>query len=59
MGSRIAAGDYDALIDDMPRQGWASYAVPTPDYYLPMIYALALRDPGEPLRFTHEGIQNG
>jgi hypothetical protein len=24
-----------------------------------MIYALALRDPGEPLRFTHEGFQNG
>lgn len=59
MGSRIADGDHDALIDAMPRQEWASRAVPTPDHYLPMIYSLALRDLGEPLRFTHEGFQNG
>jgi 4,5-DOPA dioxygenase extradiol len=59
MRSCLAAGDHDALIDAMPRKDWASLAVPTLDHYLPMIYALALREPGEPLRFTHEGFQNG
>jgi len=34
-------------------------AVPTNDHYLPMLYALALREEGETLAFTHEGIQNG
>jgi 4,5-DOPA dioxygenase extradiol len=34
-------------------------AIPTNDHYLPMLYALALADAGEPLTFTHEGIQNG
>lgn len=37
----------------------APLAVPTPDHYLPMIYAIALQEKGEPLSFTHEGFQNG
>jgi 4,5-DOPA dioxygenase extradiol len=36
----------------------AALAVPTLDHYLPMIYALRLQEEGEPLTFTHEGIQN-
>ena len=36
----------------------ASLAVPTPDHYLPMIYAIALREQNEPLSFTHEGFQH-
>jgi 4,5-DOPA dioxygenase extradiol len=36
----------------------APLAVPTLDHYLPMIYALALQEEGEPLTFAHEGMQN-
>jgi len=36
----------------------ASYAVPTLDHYLPMIYAIALQQKNEPLTFTYEGFQN-
>jgi 4,5-DOPA dioxygenase extradiol len=35
----------------------SSLAVPTLDHYLPMIYAVALREKNEPLAFTHEGFQ--
>jgi 4,5-DOPA dioxygenase extradiol len=45
---------------DFPGSGEASaLAAPTLDHYLPAIYALALQEKGEPLEFTHEGIQNG
>jgi 4,5-DOPA dioxygenase extradiol len=37
----------------------SSLAVPTLDHYLPMIYAVALREKNEPLAFTHEGFQYG
>jgi len=36
----------------------ASYAVPTLDHYLPMVYVISLQQKGEPLRFTYEGFQN-
>ena len=36
----------------------ASYAVPTLDHYLPMVYAIGLQQSGEPLTFTYEGFQN-
>jgi 4,5-DOPA dioxygenase extradiol len=36
----------------------ASYAVPTLDHYLPMIYLIALQQKDEPLTFTFEGFQN-
>jgi len=36
----------------------ASYAVPTLDHYLPMIYVIALQQENEPLTFTYEGFQN-
>jgi 4,5-DOPA dioxygenase extradiol len=37
----------------------AALAIPTNEHYLPMLYALALQTEGEPLTFTHEGLQNG
>jgi len=36
----------------------ASYAVPTLDHYLPMVYVIALQQKGEPITFTYEGFQN-
>jgi 4,5-DOPA dioxygenase extradiol len=37
----------------------ASYAVPTLDHYLPMIYAIAVQQKDEPVTFTYEGFQYG
>jgi 4,5-DOPA dioxygenase extradiol len=37
----------------------SSLAVPTLDHYLPMIYAIALREKNEPLTFIYEGFQYG
>jgi 4,5-DOPA dioxygenase extradiol len=60
MRSRIAAGKHSELMRYPFESGeQASRALPTLDHYLPMIYALALQDKGEDLRFTYEGFQNG
>ncbi|HEX2951045.1 MAG TPA: 4,5-DOPA dioxygenase extradiol [Armatimonadota bacterium] len=45
--------DYEALGED------AMLAVPTPDHYLPLLYILALRHTGEPIRFPVEGFDGG
>ena len=37
----------------------STLAVPALDHYLPMIYAVALREKNEPLSFVHEGFQYG
>ena len=37
----------------------AELAVPTPDHYLPMLYALALQEKSEPVTFIYEGFQHG
>jgi 4,5-DOPA dioxygenase extradiol len=59
---------FRARIDSRDLEALAAYdragpavrkAVPTNDHYLPMLYALVLAEKGEPLAFTHEGIQNG
>ena len=57
--SSLLKGHVEDLInfDNMGQS--ASYAVPTLDHYLPMIYAIALREGNEPLTFTYEGFQNG
>ena len=58
MRDRIAAGEHRELFT-WEGGGAASRAVPTLDHYLPMIYALALKEEGEKVRFTFEGFQNG
>jgi 4,5-DOPA dioxygenase extradiol len=37
----------------------ASYAVPTLDHYLPMIYTIGLQEEDDAFAFTYEGFQNG
>jgi 4,5-DOPA dioxygenase extradiol len=44
---------YEALGND------AVLAVPTPEHYLPLLYVLALREPGESVRFPVEGFDGG
>jgi 4,5-DOPA dioxygenase extradiol len=45
--------DYEALGRD------AMLSAPTPDHYLPLLYVLALRDPGDTVTFPVEGIDGG
>lgn len=53
----LLSGDDAALIDYRALPG-GDLAVPTLDHYLPMIYALGMKQPGETLEFVHEGFQN-
>lgn len=51
--------------DDAPLVGYESLgqdallAAPTPDHYLPLIYIIGLRRPGEPVTFPVEGFDGG
>ncbi len=55
----LVSGDHKSLINYLELGKEAAYAVPTQDHYLPMIYAIGLQRKGEPLKFIHEGFQNG
>jgi 4,5-DOPA dioxygenase extradiol len=45
--------DYEKLGRD------AMLAIPTPDHYLPLLYTLATRQPGEQVSFPVEGVDGG
>lgn len=55
----ILAGDPDAVIHWDRLGETARLAVPTPEHFLPLLYILALRDPGEPIRFFTEQVTLG
>ncbi len=57
--THLLKGDHNALLQYLDLGEEARFAVPTLDHYLPMIYALGLQQKDEPLRFIHEGFQNG
>jgi 4,5-DOPA dioxygenase extradiol len=52
----IAGRRHDALIDYPGRDAEARLAVPTPEHYLPLLYALALQDPGEPVEMFNTQV---
>jgi len=54
----LAGGDLEALVRYERLGTPARYAVPTADHYFPMLYAAALREKGDPLRFSCEIFQN-
>jgi 4,5-DOPA dioxygenase extradiol len=56
---RLAAGDFDPLVDYELLGGDAMLAAPTPDHYLPLIYVLAQHRDGEPIDFPVEGFDGG
>jgi 4,5-DOPA dioxygenase extradiol len=56
---RILAGDVAALADYRELGDVARLAVPTNDHYLPLLWAVALRQPEEPLSFPYEGMEMG
>ena len=37
----------------------AMLSVPTPDHYLPLLYVIATRQPGEIITFPVEGVDGG
>ena len=57
--SNLVNGNVKDLINFENMGPSAHYAVPTLDHYLPMVYAIALREENEPVTFTYEGFQNG
>lgn len=57
--SNLISENHTDLIHFTKMGTTASLAVPTLDHYLPMIYAIALREKNEPLAFAYEGFQYG
>jgi 4,5-DOPA dioxygenase extradiol len=55
----LVSGDHGPLIDYETMGRDAMLSVPTPDHYLPLLYAIALRTEGEDLSFPVEGIDGG
>jgi len=55
----LLAGDDGPLIayETMGRD--AAMSVPTPDHYLPLLYVIALRREGDPVRFPVQGVDGG
>jgi 4,5-DOPA dioxygenase extradiol len=52
----VAAGRHDALMD-YPADDEGRLAVPTPEHYLPLLYAIALQQPGERADFFNARVQ--
>jgi len=55
----LMSGNHEDLIHFPSMGRAATLAIPTLDHYLPMIYAIALREKNEPLAFIHEGFHYG
>ena len=56
VAEKLEARDLDALAGYESLGRIAQLAAPTNDHYLPLLYAAALQDEGEPLTYVHEGI---
>jgi 4,5-DOPA dioxygenase extradiol len=55
----MLAGDYKPLIEYEKLGEAAKLSVPTPEHYLPLLYVVATRQPGEAIRFPVEGVDGG
>ncbi|GAA5234465.1 4,5-DOPA dioxygenase extradiol [Verticiella sediminum] len=55
----LQAGDDDGLAHWERLDPQARFAVPTPEHYLPLLYAIGLRRPHEPVAFPTAGIEWG
>lgn len=52
--TKIQAGDHKALIDYHSLSKAAKLAVPTPDHYIPLLYALSLQEKKEGVEFFND-----
>ncbi len=55
----LTAGDNIALVEYESLGADALLAVPTPDHYLPLLYVIALRRPGDRVTFPVDGVDGG
>ena len=55
----IMARDHDPIIHYSRLGQIARQAVPTNEHYLPLLYALAVQDPGEPVSFFADIVTMG
>jgi len=55
----MLAAEYKPLIAYETLGPEASLSIPTPDHYLPLLYILATRQPGESITFPVEGVDGG
>jgi 4,5-DOPA dioxygenase extradiol len=55
----IVAGDHEAIVDYERLGPSAQLAVPTNEHFLPLLYALGLKEENEDIRFFAEGIAYG
>ncbi len=55
----LGSGDNIGLVEYESLGPEALLAVPTPDHYLPLLYVIALRRPGDRVSFPVEGVDGG
>ncbi|HWG49237.1 MAG TPA: 4,5-DOPA dioxygenase extradiol [Candidatus Acidoferrales bacterium] len=55
----VVAGEHKPLIEYEKLGRDALLSIPTPDHYLPFLYALATRRQGEPVAFPIQGVDGG
>ncbi len=55
----VTQGDHAALIDYAALGPDAALAIPTPDHYLPLLYALGASGTDDPVTFPTEGFDGG
>lgn len=55
----ILAGEHDRLVAYQALGEAARLSIPTNEHYLPLLYILALQQPGEPVSFFAEGVPLG
>jgi 4,5-DOPA dioxygenase extradiol len=55
----LRAGTIKPLIEYVHLGHDAALSVPTPDHYLPLLYVIATRQPGETVTFPVEGVDGG
>jgi 4,5-DOPA dioxygenase extradiol len=53
----VEAGRHEALMDYPGSSPDARLAVPTPEHYLPLMYAIALQQPGDALELFNDAVQ--
>lgn len=52
--NKILIGDHKALIEYEKLHTFIKYAIPTPDHYYPLIYSLALQQPGDEISIFND-----
>ena len=55
----LVAGEHKPLLDYEKLGRDALLSIPTPDHYLPLLYVVASRQPGDAVHFPVEGVDGG